>query len=125
MRFLEFVFPEKTILGTTIETNRDYQVKTEAPVVAKRALAMKSLPSGIEKMVSIEPIMDFDLDEMVSLVRMIEPEFVSVGADIKGHILPEPPWSKVEALVSALRKMAIVRLKGNLDRLRRGEPLKK
>jgi DNA repair photolyase len=118
IRFLEFLFPEKAILGTTIETNRDYQVKTEAPVVAKRALAMKSLPSSIEKKVSIEPIVDFDLDKMVSLVRMIGPQFVSIGADSKGHKLCEPSWSKVEALVSALRKMTVVRLKGNLDRLR-------
>jgi len=45
-------FPDDTILGTTIETNRDYRV-SQAPIPEARMFAMLDLP--MPKMVSIEP----------------------------------------------------------------------
>jgi len=71
----------------------------------------------LPKMVSIEPIMDFDLDVMVDWMRQIKPEFISIGADSKGHKLPEPSTDKVQALIEALKEFTSVRCKPNLKRL--------
>jgi protein gp37 len=121
MRFLEvldsFPMPNDVIFGTTIETNRDTLVATKAPVMIRRAMAVGSLPTGVERMVSIEPIIDFDHDPMVALIRMCKPTFVSVGADSKGNHLPEPPKEKVSDLIFELSTFTEVRRKPNLRRL--------
>ena len=70
------------------------------------------------RMVSIEPIMDFDVDSMVDGINYIMPEFVSIGADSKGHNLPEPTSDKVNALIEELSKFTEVKIKDNLKRLR-------
>ena len=70
-----------------------------------------------KKMVSIEPIMDFDVDTMIDWIRQIKPEFVSIGADSKGHNLPEPSKDKIRALIGALSKITVVKQKANLSRL--------
>ncbi len=43
-----------------------------------------------EVMVTIEPIMDFDLEPFVEMIKNTKPKFVNIGADSKGHNLPEP-----------------------------------
>ncbi len=119
-RYFEFwaddLWPRKVIFGTTIETNRDALVQTKAPVMIRRAIAMSSL-GDVQRMVSIEPIMDFDLELMVSLVRMCKPTFVSIGADSKGHNLVEPSKKKVEELIAELSTFTKVMRKDNLRRL--------
>ena len=107
-------FPTKVIFGTTIETNRKYK-NQYAPTVYKRATAMLRIADA--KTVTIEPIMDFDLKPMVHLIEIASPEFVSIGADSKGHNLPEPSRDKVEKLIEALEKFTEVRVKLNLNRL--------
>ena len=116
-RFKDFRFPFKTILGTTIETNRQRLIKSMAPRVAERVEAMATLVAK-RKMISVEPIMDFDLEEMVRIVSLIKPEFISIGSDSKKHGLEEPPWKKVQDLTNALRGITEVREKPNLKRLR-------
>lgn len=115
-RFLFFIdfMPSDFVLGTTIETNRDYEVN-QAPTPEARMLAM--LDSPRPKMVSIEPIMDFDLGILLHWVEDIKPLFVSIGADSKGHKLPEPSADKLQALIEALNKATILKLKDNLNRL--------
>ena len=116
-RFNSFIFPPNSILGTTLETNRDYGV-SNAPFVWERFGAMVDLEAkGIPSMVSIEPIMDFDLDILVDWIKQIAPEFVSIGADSKNHHLPEPPAYKVKALIEALQDITTVKIKDNLKRL--------
>lgn len=117
-RFRFHTFPRGAILGTTIETNRGlYQYISQAPDTVFRYRAMASLPSP--KMVSVEPIMDFDLDVMVDWINRIEPQFVSIGADSKGHHLPEPPPDKVDKLIEELSKFTEVKIKPNLKRIKR------
>ena len=108
-------FPENSMLGTTIETNRDYPIydKSVSPV-RERAKAMSMIFGKL--MVTIEPIMDFDLKELVFLIQAIEPDFVNIGADSKGHNLPEPSWDKVQKLIKELEKFTKVNLKDNLKR---------
>lgn len=111
--FIDFM-PDDFVLGTTIETNRDYEIN-QAPTPEARMLAMLVLP--MPKMVSIEPIMDFDLETMIGWIKDIDPEFISIGADSKGHNLPEPNPDKLQALIEALDSITIVKLKANLKRL--------
>jgi len=120
------LFPYKTILGTTIETNRDYKVSS-APLFKERVILMEKMSMGthylnaepFDTFVSIEPIMDFDLDELASGICAIRPKFVSVGADSKGHKLIEPSPEKIRHLLEALGKFTEVRIKNNLRRLLR------
>jgi len=114
-RFHWFAFPADTVLGTTLETNRFYDGISKAPVVGHRVAWMKELE--LPKMISVEPIMDFDLEYFVDWIRQIAPEFVSIGADSKGHKLPEPPPDKLQHLVNELQKFTTVKLKDNLKRL--------
>lgn len=112
----EFKLPPYFIFGTTIETNRHYNGINQAPFPWERMMAMTYL-DGYSTMVSIEPIMDFDLDVMVAWIKTIWPEFVSIGADSKGHHLPEPSPDKLKALIEALKKITEVKLKDNLKRI--------
>jgi protein gp37 len=115
-RFTRYVgFPPFVVLGVTIETNRDYKM-SKAPVPSERIDAFLSIEHP-RKMVSIEPIMDFDIDVLVQWMKEIKPEFVSVGADSKGHNLPEPTSQKIEELIAALNKFTDVREKNNLKRI--------
>lgn len=115
-RFTEYEFPLNTVLGTTIETNRLYDDISKAPPVGHRVAWMKEL--YLPKMVSIEPIMDFDCPYLVDWIKQIAPEFVSIGADSKGHSLPEPNADKLSALIYELEQFTVVKLKDNLRRLR-------
>ena len=112
-RFLTFAFPLNSFFGTTIETNRNYGI-SKAPYEIERAEWIKGMPN---RMVSIEPILDFDLDVMIRWIDEIEPGFVSIGADSKKHKLPEPPYYKIQALIENLKKFTEVRIKPNLSRL--------
>lgn len=109
------------ILGTTIESNRDLfpSAISEAPWPYARAKQMaKLLSRGFKTMVTIEPIIDFDLKGLVELVKECSPEWINIGADSKGHRLPEPSDVKVMALIAALKHEGFdVKEKDNLKRL--------
>jgi len=111
---LSLAFPEETIFGTTIETNRELSI-SRIPVPRERVYWISKV---MRTMVSIEPIMDFDLHVMIAWMKEINPLFVSIGADSKGHSLPEPTPEKVNALIEELSKFTDVRIKANLVRLR-------
>ena len=56
---------------TTIETNRFYKdVMQCSPKIEDRVKAMEDIADlDIDTYVTVEPIMDFDLDEMVDFIR--------------------------------------------------------
>ena len=116
-------FPKHTILGTTIETNRFYDVSL-APKVSDRQyylkLAYAKMRNKPKIMVTIEPILDFDIDELVKMIKTIQPDWVNIGADSKNHGLPEPEYSKVIELINALKEFTEVKKKSNLNRLAKG-----
>lgn len=117
-RFKEFkgLFPSEFIVGTTIETNRTYSNETyHAPYRRDRYEAMAKYT--VPKMVSIEPIIDFDNDILLDWMQEIKPEFVSIGADSGYNHLPEPSPDKVKALIEALKEFTEVKVKDNLSRL--------
>lgn len=103
------------ILGTTLESN--YLTGSKIALKPYERVAEMMCLKG-RKMVSIEPIMDFDLLDFVLLIKKIKPEFVSIGADSQGHNLPEPSIEKVDMLIKELKKFTEVRIKYNLNRLK-------
>jgi protein gp37 len=107
--------PDKAMIGITLETNRDYHVSKAIPP-KERAQYFAQI-QWLLRMVSIEPIMDFDLPELARLIRIINPEFVSIGADSGHNNLPEPSGDKVKALIEALKAFTEVKIKDNLKRL--------
>lgn len=114
----DVLFPPRSLFGATIETNREIpQGISRAPSPGKRADAMFKISKP--KFITIEPVLDFDVGVLLGWIRTIRPEFVNIGADSKGHGLPEPPFEKVERLIDGLEKGKIeVREKRNLWRLR-------
>lgn len=121
MRYHEFTgkFPPRTMLGTTVETNRDTRISF-APPPAVRCGAMASI--YLRKFITIEPVLDFDVDELLRLLLVARPSFVNIGADSKGHGLDEPTPDKIEALIKGLKKHGIeIKQKRNLERLQKGQ----
>jgi DNA repair photolyase len=110
--------PENVLLGTTIESNRWHTVMGNAPAPLTRVQGVHRLhQNGKRVFVTIEPILDLDVDVMVSWLYG-EVVFVNIGADSKGHGLPEPDGAKVLELVSKLQANGIeIRKKHNLGRL--------
>ena len=121
IRFLEFIdcFNQNYILGTTLETNRNYDIDISlAPIPRDRWMQFKLLKRyKIRRMISIEPIMDFDLVDFLCMLQDIKPEFVSVGADSKRNNLIEPPPEKIKQLIEYLKSYTNVIIKNNLKRL--------
>ena len=106
------------VIGTTIETNRRYREMGDAPEVVERANALRILGDlGFETMVTIEPILDFDVAEFTLLIRNANPTWVNIGADSKAHGLPEPSRDKVLELVGKLNEFTEIRKKNNLGRI--------
>ena len=114
---MDALFPEGSILGTTIETNRFLPDIGCAPDPLERAFAMTKLKG--RKFVTIEPVLDFDVDILASWIDKIRPEFLNLGADSKNNNLPEPTVEKIMALVDKLHEYGIeLREKHNLQRLK-------
>lgn len=96
-------------LGTTLETNRDYGV-TRAPSPLNRYMVMWRLEHA-HKFISIEPVLDFDLDVLVGWMRAIKPEIIEVGYDNYSQRLTEPSLCKTLALIQELKKFTRVERK--------------
>ena len=129
-RYHEFLrsLPPNVILGGTIETNQTPLLRGNSPTVktalgippfstltpppphSSRWAAMMAL-RGFRKFVSIEPILEFDLDMFVTMIQTIRPEYVYVGYDNHGHKLPEPTLQETEELITALEGFTEVRTK--------------
>ena len=104
---------------TTIETNRYYpQFMGNSPNPIVRSLGMEILRTK-QKYVTIEPIMDFDLEPLIEIINRCNPIQVNIGADSGNNGLPEPEWEKIERLIKILSRFTIVKQKKNLDRLRK------
>lgn len=119
-RFLELscLLPRTAILGTTIESNSYYQVMRDAPTPDERIRAFNLLDHCHKRFITIEPILDFDLDIFAAWFTHVRPDFVNIGADSKGHGLPEPSAGKIRLLIKKLTEAGIeIREKHNLGRL--------
>jgi len=117
LKYIDHPVFRKSEVGTTIETNRHYPTAMQkAPMIMERVAAMEKISEkGVDTYVTCEPIMDFDLDEMVVLIRRCHPKIVYVGRNSWSSIsLPEPSNEQVESLIVSLRAFTNVELKDNV-----------
>jgi DNA repair photolyase len=113
--------PGQSTLGTTIETD-DAELlakHSKAPPPMERAEWIRSCgDAGFKTFLTIEPVMKFDLEELLELIKTARPNFINIGADSKGHNLPEPTHDETLALVQAIKCFGIkLILKPNLGRI--------
>lgn len=116
---LQAKMPNCVRLVTTLETNRDagYSDVSNAPAPSTRARQFREL-DWPRKVVTIEPMMAFDLKPFVDLIIDIDPEYVWLGFNTrpKAAELPEPSYDDVQQLILELRAAQIeVRLKNTRD----------
>jgi DNA repair photolyase len=115
--FLIHDMPDNFSICTTLESNRDYpKIRNNAPDILKRVYGMQ-LFKHTKKYITIEPIMDFDLNMFINKIYDCEPIQVNIGSDSGNNKLPEPNPEKVKTLVNELQKFTKVHLKKNLQRL--------
>ena len=120
LQFIDHPIFQNSVACTTIESNRYYpSIMNHAPNVEERALAMNEIASkGIETYLTIEPIMDFDLEELINLIQMCHPIQINIGANTNKNIrLPEPTTEKIYLLIDSINNNYKIELKSNLTRL--------
>jgi hypothetical protein len=103
--------PENVVLGVTIETNRDYSI-SKAPTYENRTI-LADMPWK-NKLVSIEPIMDFDIDLMINGVKSIKPKIVYIGYDNHNNHLPEPSRNKTRDFIEEIQAFTKVKIQPTL-----------
>ena len=119
MHYFELMLHKPT-LCITLETNRYYKaIMRNAPKPDERVNDFCKLSTdNINKQVTIEPIVDFDLFTFLRKILRINPSQVNIGADSGGNNLPEPNPKKIKKLISKLEREGIrVWKKQNLERL--------
>lgn len=118
LQFIEHPVFQYSVVCTTIETNRWYaEYMRYAPKIEDRVLAMEKIAKlGFETYITIEPIMDFDLNELVELIRRCQPKQVNIGKNSKEEItrLPHPTAEKTNKLIRELSKFTKYELKNNI-----------
>jgi protein gp37 len=116
-RLVELIEPgPNDVACVTIESNIGREKISMAPAPFERAMYLRKWKGY--KMITVEPIMDFDFDVFIELILSCEPNHVNIGADSGHNGLPEPTPGKIEQLVDALEANGIaVYLKKNLSRL--------
>lgn len=104
-QYLSFFSVRNTIILTTLETNRDegYSIVSKAPLPTARYRAFREL-DWERKIVTIEPIMDFDEDVLSSWVM----EIVWIGYNSHPNVkLPEPSLSKTMKFITRIESARI------------------
>ena len=105
--FKEFLteFPANVVLLTTLETNRDagYENVSKAPIPSERYKQFLNLDYS-RKVVTIEPLMDFDVNVFSQWIIDIKPEYVWLGLNSRPSSvsLPEPSAEKLAEFVKIL-----------------------
>ncbi len=118
-RFLEFInhpIVQRVVFCTTIETNRFYpEIMNNAPKIEERVEAMEEMARlGCSTMVTAEPLMQFDYEEMVTFIRRCRPKLVNIGRNsCRRIVLPEPTQEKVLQLIAELKSFTKVNVKDN------------
>jgi DNA repair photolyase len=102
-------FPDNVVFGATIETNRKI-LQSKAPEPFTRFWGLKRVHDWIpdaKTFISVEPIMDFSMHEMVKSILEVKPWAVAVGYDNYNNDLPEPTLLKTTALIQCLESYGI------------------
>ena len=113
------VLTDKCIICTTIESDMFYpEIMKNSPQPMQRSIAMQEISEVIDTYVTIEPILDFNLEHMAKMIKRCNPEQVNIGFNTSFKIkLPEPSEIKTIELIYELRKFTKVVLKSNSKRV--------
>ena len=104
-----------TTCCVTIETNRENDLNN-SPTRYDRFIDSLSIRNDV--MITIEPIMDFDIRYFIRWLQDLNPIQVNIGANTNRKVrVPEPPKEKVLDLITELEKFTTVHVKKNLDRI--------
>ena len=107
--FLKYDFPNNSILGITLENNRDYKYDliSKAPLPHKRWSDFRKIDHP-KKRITVEPILEFDIDNFFMMLYESNPEKIYIGYDTKKTLgLIEPTIEKTRLLISYLRDEGI------------------
>ncbi|MDR1370149.1 MAG: hypothetical protein LBJ72_08525 [Dysgonamonadaceae bacterium] len=118
----EYILPadeyKNKVYNLLLAAKRYYpEIMSYCPSIVGRITAMNEISRAIKSHITIEPVMDFDLDRMVDAIKLCRPVQVNIGADTGNHDLPEPPKEKVLELITALSEFTKIKQKSNLKRL--------
>lgn len=84
-RFLKSLLEikDRILLGTTIESTRSMKVYSKAPEPRERAWMLAHLREkyGFKTFLSLEPLCNFNVKDMVQWIRAVFPEAVEIGLD--------------------------------------------
>ena len=112
------VITDKCIVCSTIESDMFYpEIMKCSPQPMQRSIAMQELSEVIDTYVTIEPILDFNLNEFIEMIKQCNPKQVNIGADSGRNKLPEPRKEKVLLLIEELQKFTKIHNKNNLKKL--------
>ena len=115
------VITDKSVVCTTLESDSFYpEIMKDSPEPMQRSLAMAEISNVVKTYVTIEPILDFNLEHFVRMIRRCNPTQVNIGADSGNNNLPEPPKEKILSLIEELKKFTTIDQKRNLNRILNG-----
>ena len=106
----EEFFPNNCVLGCTIESDVNYPEYSKAPSQQERLYWMRRLHEEArhhDLFVSIEPILDFNLDSFVKEIANIHPWAVAIGMDNYNNKLFEPTLKKTRKLIQELKGSSV------------------
>lgn len=105
--FKRIDWPKNVILGTTIETDMEYETNriSKAPSPWDRYKDLSEINHDL-KMVTIEPIMSFG-NYLFAWIKELNPCMVWIGRDSKRNHLAEPSLEKIQRLHWELSKLNI------------------
>lgn len=126
--FEEGMFPARSILGATVETNLEAVLEPykayRTPTVGNRLDSMEMIRerfwSGVTTMLSIEPVVQFDPDFSVDIYDA-GVNMVYIGLDSGNNGLPEPSADELRTLIDELKAFTDVRLKKGIERILPGK----
>ena len=100
----------------TLETNRYYpEIMKDCPPPIDRVREMQLIRHPLY--ITIEPVIDFDVNVLLQMIKCCEPMQVNIGADSGGNNLPEPSKEKLMDLIVGLKEFTTIHRKTNLKRI--------
>jgi DNA repair photolyase len=116
LKFLDILQGDYT-LGVTLESDRDHI--EGPPTIDDRYNGITKVKSkGFPVAVTMEPIMQFDVNRYAEMMDDLQQDWIAIGADSQSHDLPEPVSEQVAELIEVLNTRGhTLKIKDNLQRI--------
>jgi len=110
------ILPAKSRVCVTLETNRWYpEIMKDSPRPEQRVMETMLIRHPVY--ITMEPILQFDLNEVMQMMYDCDPQQINIGANSGTVKLPEPSKEELEQLIFALKCYYKIDQKRNLSRL--------